>query len=290
MADRFPLVVDSSNYRIEEIPAGDNLNFAGSKAKNLAVTGVSTFEGAINAQQGIQFPATQYNAADPNTLDDYEEGTFVAQIQVMDGFIGNPYGVYQYSGSGRVSSGTSTSSFDVGFAHTGTYVKIGGQVTVQIPTFRVPYQGYIGVPTTSNTTWAQGTRVGGGSSGRNGDVVGVGSTPAIIGIGSLPFTATRIASGAIGECRGATFIYNNRRLTGIQGPFVGISSGTNELTTLFSQLNYIRHQEAGSGSGPFTGYLFYDQTLQYSGSPTAQDPDAFSQSFLGAITITYNTY
>jgi len=37
MADRYPLVVDSSNYRIEEIPSGDNLNLQGSSIVNVGV-------------------------------------------------------------------------------------------------------------------------------------------------------------------------------------------------------------------------------------------------------------
>ena len=43
MADRFPLVVDSSNFRIEEIPSGDNLNLSGTPVVNASFTGISTF-------------------------------------------------------------------------------------------------------------------------------------------------------------------------------------------------------------------------------------------------------
>lgn len=34
MADRFPLIVDSSNFRIKELPAGDNLDLTDSKLVN----------------------------------------------------------------------------------------------------------------------------------------------------------------------------------------------------------------------------------------------------------------
>lgn len=43
----------------------------------LGVTGVASFTAAPTVAAGIQFPATQAPSADPNTLDDYEEGTFV---------------------------------------------------------------------------------------------------------------------------------------------------------------------------------------------------------------------
>jgi len=49
MADRYPLVVDSSNYRVEELPAGDSLDFNGSSVKNVTVVGVSTFSNATNS-------------------------------------------------------------------------------------------------------------------------------------------------------------------------------------------------------------------------------------------------
>jgi len=44
MADRFPLVVDPSNFRIEEISSGDNLDLDGSSIVNatgIAITGTT---------------------------------------------------------------------------------------------------------------------------------------------------------------------------------------------------------------------------------------------------------
>lgn len=49
MADRYPLVVNSSNSRIEEIPSGDNLDLSGSGIKNASFSGVSTFSDATNS-------------------------------------------------------------------------------------------------------------------------------------------------------------------------------------------------------------------------------------------------
>jgi hypothetical protein len=54
----------------------------------------------------ISFPATQVASADPNSLDDYEEGTWVP-----------------LQGSGLTVVGS--------YSSTGTYTKIGRQVTVQ---------------------------------------------------------------------------------------------------------------------------------------------------------------
>ena len=56
---------------------------------------------------GISFPATQSASADANTLDDYEEGTWTPQISAS---------------SGSITSYTSS----------GTYVKIGRQVTLNL--------------------------------------------------------------------------------------------------------------------------------------------------------------
>lgn len=42
MTDRIPLVVDSSNFRIEEIPSGDNVDFNATSLKNVSIVGVAT--------------------------------------------------------------------------------------------------------------------------------------------------------------------------------------------------------------------------------------------------------
>jgi hypothetical protein len=286
MANRIPLVVDSSNYRIEELPAGDTLDINGTDISGATFSGVSTFSAALHANAGIKFPATQNDVADPNTLDDYEEGTFVAEIQVADG-------TYDYSGASRLGTGVSVSPYDVGYAHTGTYVKIGGQVTIHIPRFAIPYQGYVGIPTLTNTTWAQGTRALGGAAGRDGHAVGVGSTPMVLGIGSLPFTATKPASGTVSECRGAVFRFNQDRITNVSGPYVGIgTSGGNEIQTLFTRLisNGGVSQNltlSPTGDAAYSGYLYYDTTLRYAPGNGIND---YNDSRLGDITITYNTY
>lgn len=52
MADRYPLVVDSSNYRIEELPSGDSLDFNGTSLKNASFSGVTTFSSQVVVAAG----------------------------------------------------------------------------------------------------------------------------------------------------------------------------------------------------------------------------------------------
>lgn len=85
---------------------------AGSSAQdfstaNLTTTGIFDISGASAGQ--IKFPATQNASADPNTLDDYEEGTFTP--------------AYSLTTPG-------TSSFGTYSLQTGNYVKCGSLVTV----------------------------------------------------------------------------------------------------------------------------------------------------------------
>ena len=71
-----------------------------------AATGTVVITGTTPTLNGITFPATQVPSADANTLDDYEEGTFTATLTGL-------------------SSAPSTP-----VTTTGTYIKIGKQLTV----------------------------------------------------------------------------------------------------------------------------------------------------------------
>ena len=73
----------------------------------------------LQTSEGITFPATQVASADPNTLDDYEEGTWTPTV------VGNS------------TAGTASYSTQVG-----SYTKIGRQVTVQ---FNIVYTGGTGI-------------------------------------------------------------------------------------------------------------------------------------------------
>ena len=72
----------------------------------LGVTSANANGGALQLSGGITFPATQVAASDPNTLDDYEEGTWTPVI----------------------SDGTNNATMDG--QTTARYTKIGNQVTI----------------------------------------------------------------------------------------------------------------------------------------------------------------
>lgn len=55
--------------------------------------------GAISPSQGVKFPAAQYSSADPNTLDDYEEGTFTPTLRGTTAGEVNFYGYYTKIGN-----------------------------------------------------------------------------------------------------------------------------------------------------------------------------------------------
>jgi hypothetical protein len=71
-------------------------------------TGAATFSSSV-ATTGVIFPATQVASADPNTLDDYEEGTFTPVLSFAGGTTGITYS-----------------------EQSGKYTKIGRSVTVEI--------------------------------------------------------------------------------------------------------------------------------------------------------------
>lgn len=84
---------------------------------NPTATGTQTFPSIVT--NGIKFPATQVPSADPNTLDDYEEGTFTPVI-VGDGVAGVGTYIYQF---GRYTKVGNVVNFVINIAtsaHTGT--------------------------------------------------------------------------------------------------------------------------------------------------------------------------
>jgi hypothetical protein len=90
-----------------------------------------------NAGTGITFPATQSASSDANTLDDYEEGTWTPALDL--------------------SSGSAT-----GGTFTGTYVKVGRQVTLTIyasvgTATSATFGGFTGLPFTSENVNQKGT-------------------------------------------------------------------------------------------------------------------------------------
>jgi len=100
--------------------------------------GTVALQGAIPvAGTGITFPATQSASSNANTLDDYEEGTWTPALDL--------------------SSGSAT-----GGTFTGTYVKVGRQVTLTIyasvgTATSASFGGFTGLPFTSENVNQKGT-------------------------------------------------------------------------------------------------------------------------------------
>lgn len=86
----------------------------------VGISSANTAGARLQTSNGLTFPATQVVSTDPNTLDDYEEGTFTPTVE------------------GGTTAGTATYS-----TRTGTYVKVGKVVFI-----------YVGL------TWTGGTGTG----------------------------------------------------------------------------------------------------------------------------------
>jgi hypothetical protein len=113
-------------------PGSNNLTVAGTgKFGTTASVGAAT---PSTSGAGITFPATQSASTDVNTLDDYEEGTFTPTV------------------IGTTSAGTATYT-----SQSGTYTKVGRQVTVNIYVLYTSGTGtgklkLAGLPFTSSAT------------------------------------------------------------------------------------------------------------------------------------------
>jgi hypothetical protein len=97
------------------------MNFSGSEKYRFNT------DGTLQVGSGIVFPATQVASADPNTLDDYEEGTWTPTISFGGASVGVTYAASragQYTKIGRqvtatayillTNKGTSTGSASIG--------------------------------------------------------------------------------------------------------------------------------------------------------------------------------
>jgi hypothetical protein len=97
-------------------PAADTLAFAegGSEAMRIdssgqflvGLTSANTSGAKLQTSDGLTFPSSQVSSSDPNTLDDYEEGTWTPVI-----------------------NGTSTSGVGVYSVQVGRYTKVGNTIT-----------------------------------------------------------------------------------------------------------------------------------------------------------------
>lgn len=104
-------------------------------SSSLSIAGALSTTGALTASSGIAFPVTQYNSADANTLDDYEEGTWTPVV--------------------TASSGTITSYTSSGvYTKVGRLVYINGLITItNTGTATNQYVNYSGLPYPSSSAY-----------------------------------------------------------------------------------------------------------------------------------------
>ena len=152
----------------------------------LAKAANPTFTGLITTAGQIKFPATQAASSDPNTLDDYEEGTFTP-----------------------VAVGTTTAGVGTYTGQTGFYTRVGNIVTVLLHLTWTAHTGD-GNLTVAGLPFACGTErsvpnlyaitfsIGSGkvvsgfvsSGGTSITIVGVSQTSGSVTFPQLPSTAT----------------------------------------------------------------------------------------------------
>jgi len=151
---------------------------------------------------GIKFPATQVASADPNTLDDYEEGTWTVTFH------------------DAVSAGNQSST-----TATGTYTKVGRFVHIQFAVNNVSTAGL----TSTNTLFFSLPFAGLGSPFEeyNGACAIAGAT-----VASTPSAAHLVSSAA----RGYFLLNNTAGATFGNFPISGITSGANGLRVSLSYM------------------------------------------------------
>jgi len=119
---KFGITTTSSGYGLSfGIDAVEKMLLDTSGNLGVGVTPAGT-GGCLQLKSGIPFPATQVAASDANTLDDYEEGTWTIGLTF-----------------GGASTGMTT------FSNSGTYTKVGRQVTLN---------GYISLSNKGSATGA----------------------------------------------------------------------------------------------------------------------------------------
>jgi len=152
MANRFPLIVDSSALQIKELPANDNIDLANSGIVNAAsigattlnITGVATFSGNVSIAGTLTYE-------DVTNVDSIGLVTARTGVRVTDGGLVVTAGVSTFSGAMRIATGmekvdrqsgntvtliyNSSSSSNVGYTTNPT-----GDITVNV----------VGIPTSSD--------------------------------------------------------------------------------------------------------------------------------------------
>jgi hypothetical protein len=102
---------------------GSGANVQATQPQFTNTIGVGT--AAINSGSGVSFPATQSASTDPNTLDDYEEGTWTPTVTALSGSITTYSASGIYTKIGRVVTATALVTITTnGTAATGLVVTL----------------------------------------------------------------------------------------------------------------------------------------------------------------------
>ena len=131
-----------AQYRIAPLGVFSWYDGAGGTRMTLNANGLgvgvtpSAGKGALQLSSGINFPATQVASSDPNTLDDYEEGTW----------------------TGTLTGSTTNPTTPV--TATGRYTKIGRQVSIQIHFSNVDTTGASGQIKVTGSPFSSNSSVG----------------------------------------------------------------------------------------------------------------------------------
>jgi len=152
MANRFPLIVDSSALQIKELPANDNIDLANSGIVNAAsigattlnITGVATFSSNVSIAGTLTYE-------DVTNVDSVGLVTARTGVRVTDGGLVVTAGVSTFSGAMRVATGMEKVDRQAGVAVTLTYnsstssnvgytTNPSGDITVNV----------VGIPTSSD--------------------------------------------------------------------------------------------------------------------------------------------
>ena len=99
----------ANNLKFAKEGGAEAMRFDASSRVLVGITSANTSGAKLQTYDGLTFPATQVASSDPNTLDDYEEGTFTPTV------------------IGLTTAGTGTYSTQIG-----KYTKIGRLVTVEV--------------------------------------------------------------------------------------------------------------------------------------------------------------
>ena len=164
MADRYPLVVDESNYRIEEIPDGDDLNLSGAEIKNVVNI---TASGSIRTGLGTESSVAIGRSDSANDGIIFQDGTnFFISTAISDygtNFVVDGTRQLSITKHGKAMVGVGSTTFFQDVSAYGSYAD--GDL-------------FFGNPTGSNTQSSALTIVGQGLTSSVGDGRLVLSNPA----------------------------------------------------------------------------------------------------------------